>query len=172
MPSGNSSQAHAPPGPRRDGALLVASLLLAYAAEAIGAVASVDAVAFYGQLSQPAWAPPPWVFGPVWTLLYTLMAVSFWRVLRQRPRHTAAMTLFLVQLGVNALWSWLFFRWHLGAVAFGWIVLLLGLIIATLASFWRISRAAAVLLVPYLGWVAFASVLSWAIWRANPSVLG
>ncbi len=158
--------------PSRQIALLIACLLLAYAAEGIGAIASVNAAAFYSRLAQPSWAPPPWVFGPVWTLLYTLMAVALWRVWNRPRAPVGAIILFIAQLAVNAAWSWLFFRWHLGTLAFGWIVLLLALILATLAAFWSVQRAAALLLVPYLGWVVFATALSWAIWRANPAALG
>lgn len=156
---------------QRDLALLLASLLLAYITEAIGAIASVDAAAFYAQLVQPGWAPPPWLFGPVWTLLYTLMGIALWRVWRRSPPRLGAVGLFLAQLALNALWSWLFFRWHRGGPAFGSIVLLLVLIGATIAAFWRIDRVAALLLWPYIGWVAFATVLSWSIWRANPGLL-
>ena len=82
-----------------------------------------------------------------------------------------ALVLFVLQLGVNALWSWLFFGWHLGAMAFADIVLLIVLIVATLAAFWRVSRLAALLLVPYLAWVSFASALTWSVWQNNPGVL-
>ncbi len=170
-----SRASHTGPGARslqRDLALLLGSLLLAYLTEAIGAIASVDAAAFYARLVQPSWAPPPWLFGPVWTLLYSLMGIALWRVWRSSPPRTAAIGLFVAQLVVNALWSWLFFRWHLGGPAFAWIVLLLVLIGATMAAFWRIERPAALLLAPYLGWVVFATVLSWSIWRANPAALG
>jgi len=96
---------------------LVAWLLAAFAAAAIGAIASVDAAAFYAQLSKPSWAPPAAAFGPVWTVLYALMGVSAWLVWRSpRPRRRA-LALFGAQLVANALWSWLFFAWHLGALA-------------------------------------------------------
>lgn len=160
------------PGSPRDLGLLIVCLLIVYAAAAIGAVASLNAPAFYASLTRPGWAPPSSVFGPVWTLLYSLMGIALWRVWRGPRGHAAAITLFLVQLALNASWSWLFFRWHLGAPAFAWIMLLLAMILATIVTFWRVSRVAAVLLVPYLGWVAFATVLSWSIWRANPALLG
>ena len=158
--------------PVRDVGLLFGCLLLAYAAGAVGAVASVNAATFYAQLAQPRWAPPAWVFGPAWSLLYTLMGVALWRIWRTRAPHKGAIGLYLLQLAVNAGWSWLFFRWHLGALSFAWIVLLLVMIAATILAFRRISRLAAVLLLPYLGWVAFATALSWSIWRANPAALG
>ncbi len=150
---------------------LIFCLVLVYSAMVIGAIASLDAPAFYDRLARPSWAPASWVFGPTWGLLYTLMAIALWRVWRSSGPRTAAFGLFVAQLAVNALWSWLFFRWHLGALAFGWIVLLLVMIVATIGLFARVDRAAAALLVPYLGWVGFATALSWSIWRLNPSVL-
>ncbi|HET7649612.1 MAG TPA: TspO/MBR family protein, partial [Gammaproteobacteria bacterium] len=83
-----------------------------------------------------------------------------------------ALSLFLLQLAFNALWSWLFFAWHLGAAAFADIVLLWVLIVATLVAFWRHSRAAGALLVPYLLWVSFALALNYSIWQLNPTLLG
>lgn len=153
---------------------LIGWLAISFIAAGIGAVASINAGAFYGQLAQPGWAPPAWVFGPAWTLLYTLMGIAAWLVWREggfRANRTA-LTLFLVQLAVNALWSWLFFAWHLGAVAFADILLLWALIIATLLAFWRVSRLAGVLLIPYLLWVSFAAVLNFSVWQLNPQVLG
>lgn len=149
-------------------------LALCFAAAAIGAVASIQAGAFYAQLAKPAWAPPPGVFSPVWTTLYALMAVAAWLVWRQagHPGRRPALGLFLLQLAVNALWSWLFFRWQLGAAAFADVVLLLALLAATVLQFWRVRRLAAVLLLPYLAWVAFATALTWAVWQGNPSILG
>lgn len=146
-------------------------LLTCGLAAALGALASVQAARFYAQLARPAWAPPAGVFGPVWTLLYLSMAVAAWLVWRQPHRSRAALALFVVQLAANALWSWLFFAWHLGAWAFAEVVLLLVLIGATVAAFWRVDRRAAALMLPYLGWVAFASALTWAVWQANPGLL-
>lgn len=148
-------------------------LAAAFAAAGIGAVASVDAGSFYGQLSRPAWAPPASVFGPVWSLLYLLMAIAAWLVWRERgaAQRIPALTLFVTQLGANALWSWLFFAWRNGPFAFAEVLLLLVLIVATVAAFWRIRRLAAVLLFPYLTWVSFASALTWAVWQRNPNLL-
>ena len=147
-------------------------LALAFAAAAVGAIASVDAAAFYAQLARPAWAPPGAAFAPVWTTLYALMGVAAWLVWReaQGPRG-AALALFVLQLAVNALWSWLFFAWRQGAAAFAGALLLAVLIAATLAAFWRIRPLAAALLLPYFLWVAFACALTWAVWRANPGLL-
>jgi len=150
---------------------LLGWLLAAFAAGAVGAVASVDAASFYGQLSKPAWAPPAGVFGPVWSALYVLMGVAAWLVWRTPGRQRAALGLFAVQLAANALWSWLFFAWHRGGLAAAEVLVLLALIVATIAAFWRIRPLAALLLVPYLLWVGFASALTWAVWRANPGLL-
>jgi benzodiazapine receptor len=152
---------------------LLGWLALAFAAAAVGAIASVDAASFYAQLARPAWAPPASVFGPVWTVLYALMGVSAWLVWRERGAQLRlpALCVFVAQLVVNALWSWLFFYWKSGALAFGEVLILLALIIATVALFWRVRRLAAALLLPYLGWVAFASALTWSVWRANPILL-
>ena len=149
-------------------------LLVAFVALAVGAIASVNAPAFYGQLLQPTWAPPAWLFGPVWTALYTLMGIAAWLVWRAAPlaETRPALALFVVQLAVNALWSWLFFVWNLGFWAFAEIILLWLLIAATIVAFWRFSRIASALLVPYLAWVSFAGALTFWLWRNNAPVLG
>jgi tryptophan-rich sensory protein len=148
-------------------------LAAAFAAAGIGAVASIDAGSFYAQLSRPAWTPPASVFGPVWTVLYLLMGIAAWLVWRERgaTQRIPALMLFAVQLGANALWSWLFFAWRNGAFAFAEVLLLLALIAATVVAFWRIRPLAAVLMLPYLAWVCFASALTWAVWQRNPNLL-
>jgi benzodiazapine receptor len=153
---------------------LVGWLMLSFAAAAIGAVASVQAAAFYQQLAQPSWAPPSSVFGPVWSVLYALMGVTAWLVWRDGGwrRQRSVLTLFVIQLAVNALWSWLFFAWHHGALAFVDIVLLWLLIVATVIGFWRVRPLAGALLLPYLCWVSFASGLNFAVWHLNPQILG
>jgi len=150
---------------------LLGWLLAAFAAGAVGAVAAVDAASFYAQLSKPPWAPPAWLFGPVWSALYALMGVAAWLVWRAPGSTGVALGLFGAQLAFNALWSWLFFAWHRGALATVEVLVLLALIMATAAAFWRTSRLAALLLMPYLLWVSFASVLTWAVWRSNPGLL-
>jgi len=150
---------------------LLGWLLVAFAAGGVGAVASVDAPSFYALLIKPSWAPPASVFGPVWSALYALMGVAAWLVWRSPGPKRVALALFGAQLVANALWSWLFFAWHRGALAAMEVLVLLALIVATVAAFWRRSRPAAVLLVPYLLWVSFASVLTWAVWRSNPGLL-
>ncbi|MGA8260210.1 MAG: TspO/MBR family protein [Arenicellales bacterium] len=153
---------------------LAAWLVVVFIAAAIGAAASGQAGPFYTQLARPAWAPPPSIFGPVWTVLYALMSIAAWLVWRIGGFLAAksALTLFLAQLALNALWSWLFFGWHHGALAFADIVVLWALIIATVISFWRIRPLAGALLVPYLLWVSFASALNYSVWQLNPQALG
>src|SRR5205807_5028674 len=104
-------------------------------------------------LIKPAWAPPPGLFGPVWSVLYSLMGVAAWLVWRSPGSDKRALVLFCVQLAANALWSWLFFAWHLGALATAEVLVLLALIVGTVVAFWRSSRLASVLLVPYMLWV-------------------
>lgn len=153
---------------------LVAWLIASFTAAAIGGAASIQAGPFYTQLVRPAWAPPPSIFGPVWTVLYALMGIAAWLVWRVGGFRAAksALTLFLVQLALNALWSWIFFGWHRGALAFADILLLWALIVATLIAFWRMRPLAGALLVPYLLWVSFASALNYSVWQLNPQVLG
>jgi translocator protein len=152
---------------------LLGWLLVAFAAAALGAIASIDAASFYSQLNKPSWAPPAALFGPVWSVLYLLMGISAWLVWRAPdPARKSALVLFCVQLAANALWSWLFFAWHRGALASAEVLVLLALIAGTALAAWRSSRLAAVLLLPYLTWVAFASMLTWAVWQGNPGLLG
>jgi len=149
-------------------------LLLSLGAAAVGAVASVRANIFYQELSRPEWAPPAWIFGPVWSILYLLMAIAAWIVWRHRGFRESGMALwlFIAQLTANALWSWLFFSWHNGAWSFYEILILWVLLLCTVASFWRLRSLAGALLLPYLAWVTFASALCFAIWRLNPAALG
>jgi len=153
---------------------LLVWLAISFAASGIGAMASIRAAPFYGQLIQPSWAPPSSVFGPVWTILYALMGIAAWLVWRADCLRAtrAALSLFLLQLAVNALWTWLFFAWSQGALAFADIVLLWLLVVATAVSFWRIRPVAGALLIPYLLWVSFAAALNFSIWQLNPQVLG
>jgi tryptophan-rich sensory protein len=155
-------------------AALIGWILVAFVAAGIGGVASANAPEFYRDLVQPSWAPPAWVFGPVWTLLYLLMGIAAWLVWRERGFAGAwvALLLFLVQLAANGLWSWLFFGWQQGFWSFVDIVLLWCLVVATIVAFWKIKPLAGALLVPYLAWVTFAAALNFEIWRSNPLILG
>ena len=153
---------------------LAAWLAVSFAAATVGAIASVDAASFYAGLSQPSWAPPAGVFGPVWTVLYALMGISAWLVWSRTGLGGGKLplALFVVQLAVNALWSWLFFAAHRGALAFVDVVVLWILIVATTRAFWRVRPLAGVLLLPYLAWVSFASMLTLVVWQRNPELLG
>ena len=153
---------------------LLGWLLLVFFVAALAGFASAGAGEFYRELVRPAWAPPGWLFGPVWSVLYALMGIAAWLVWRARGFAGAriALWLFVAQLAANALWSFLFFAWRLGALAFADILLLWVLIIATLVAFWRTSNAAGLLLLPYLAWVSFAVALNFATWQLNPDLLG
>lgn len=146
---------------------------ITFVVAALGAWASTSAASFYATLALPTWAPPARVFGPVWTLLYAMMALAAWLAWRERGWRGArpALVLYLLQLAVNALWSWLFFGWRLGALAFADILVLIVLVCATIVALARIRPVAAVLLLPYLAWISFASALNFAVWRANPGLL-
>ncbi len=151
-------------------------LILCFSTSAIGAFASSSAGKFYATMVRPSWSPPGWIFGPVWSALFLSMAVAAWLVWRTQHVHnhskSVALWLFVAQLAANALWSWLFFAWNLGGIAFAEILLLWLLIATTIIAFWRFSKIASLILVPYLLWVTFASVLNWVIWKANPALLG
>lgn len=149
-------------------------LIVTAAAAGIGAMASARAGTFYQELSRPEWAPPGSVFGPVWSVLYLLQGIAAWLVWRQGgfPAARTALGLYLAQLALNALWTWLFFAWRLGAWPFVEIVVLWALIVATIFAFWRHRPLAAALLIPYLLWVTYASFLTWSIWQRNPAILG
>ena len=151
-------------------ALLVAATVLT---AVVGALAAIDAQGFYRQLAQPSWAPPPGVFGPVWSVLYALMCVAAWLVVREVGTQAArpALQLFGAQLVANALWTWLFFRWHVGSLAFFEVLVLLTLVASTTRAFWRRRALSGWLMLPYVAWVAFASALTFAMWQLNPGQL-
>ena len=142
-------------------------VLLCYAPAFLGVYFRPDE--WYAQLRKPAWTPPGWLFGPVWTLLYGMMAAASFLVWRRGGfvAQRRALGLFLFQLVLNAAWSPLFFGMHSPALAFADIVLLWLTLLATIVAFWKVQVAAAVLLLPYLGWVSFASALNLALWRLN-----
>jgi len=153
---------------------LLVWLSVAFAAAAVGGFASASASEFYRDLVRPSWAPHGWLFAPVWSVLYALMGVAAWLVWRAGnfDRARNALLAFVVQLSANALWTWLFFAWRQGGMAFAEGLVLLALIVTTIVLFWRINRLAAVLLFPYLLWVSFASALTLSTWRLNPGLLG
>lgn len=147
---------------------------------AVGGLASRDAASFYGALEKPTWAPPGWLFAPVWSVLYLLMGIAAWLVWRTQPAalspqgsviRRVGLGLFVGQLVLNALWTWLFFAWRRGALAFGEIVLLWLAVALTTWHFARVRALAAWCLAPYLAWVLFAAALTWAVWHRNPGLL-
>lgn len=142
-------------------------LLLCFAAASLGAWFPPGE--WYASLNKPAWNPPGWIFGPVWTALYTMMAVAAWLVWRQGgwSRQRTPLVLFAVQLALNALWTPLFFGLHRPDLAFAGIVALWLAICATMVAFRRVSRPAVWLLAPYLAWVSFAAALNLTLWRMN-----
>ncbi len=158
-----------PGGPARitSGSALCGFLLLCFATALSGVVCPPGE--WYAALRKPSWNPPGWVFGPVWSALYTMMGVSAWLVWRRGgfAAQRGPLMLFLVQLGLNAAWTPLFFGWRRPGVALVEIILLWLTIGATILAFRRVSRPAAWLLVPYLAWVGFATVLNGTLWRLN-----
>lgn len=152
---------------------LIGWLIITFIAAAIGSAASAESGLFYQQISRPEWAPPAWLFAPVWTTLYILMGVSAWIVWRVDGFRSARITLslFIIQLVLNAIWTWIFFVWRQGALAFAEILVLWAFILFTTIAFWRVRILAGILLLPYLAWVSFASVLTFTVWRLNPLLL-
>jgi translocator protein len=145
---------------------------LTVSAAVVGSVASLSAPSSYASLHQPPWAPPAWVFGPVWTLLYIMMGVAAGIVVHVKGWSAGkpALALYAFQLALNALWTWLFFYWRLGGLASAEIVLLWLMIALTCVTFWRIKPLAGILLLPYFAWVTFAAALCWTVWRLNPAL--
>jgi translocator protein len=146
---------------------LVGWLALCFAAASLGGLFMPGD--WYAQLRKPSWNPPNWIFGPVWTALYTMMALAAWLVWKRAglAAQRVPLSLFLLQLIFNALWSPLFFGLKNPALAFVDIVLLWLALLATSVVFWRTSRLAGALLVPYLAWVSFAAALNCALCQLN-----
>lgn len=142
-------------------------LLLCFLAGAVGAV--VEPGIWYEQLAKPTWTPPNWVFPVVWPVLYICMGVAAWLVWKEAGFSGGrdALTLFLVQLALNGLWSWLFFGLHQISTGLADIILLWIMILFTILAFRTHSRLAAWLLVPYLLWTSYAMALNYAIWSMN-----
>jgi benzodiazapine receptor len=150
---------------------LVVFVLICQAAGGIGGLFTATSVGtWYAALRKPPYNPPGWIFGPVWTVLYALMGVAAWLVVRRGWNSVAvkaALAAFVAQLVLNMLWSAVFFGMRSPGIAF---IELLGLwvaILVTIRLFWRVSPTAGALLVPYVLWVSFAAVLNYSIWRLN-----
>ncbi len=138
---------------------------------AVGAAGSLftepNIASWYAGLTHPDIAPPDWVFAPVWTTLYILMAYAAWRVWRTTGLKSREMLAFGVQLGLNLAWSAIFFGLHQISFALVEIILLDLAILYTIALFWRRDRVAGVVMLPYLAWSGFATVLTHAFWKLN-----
>ena len=158
------------PSPIRQLAWLSGLIAVCFSAAGIGAAVTATSVGdWYQTLAKPAWTPPDWLFGPVWTGLYFLMAVSAWLVWRRAgwPCVRASFGWFGAQLALNVGWSAIFFGMQSPGLAFAEIIVLWLAITVTALAFWRESMAAALLLTPYLAWSTFAALLNFAIWRMN-----
>jgi len=156
--------------PKYPGLGLIVLLIVCFAAAGIGGAVTTPKIDnWYATLTKPSWNPPNWIFGPVWSGLYLSMAVAAWLVWRQRGLSGAVgpLTLFGLQLVLNAAWSGLFFGLQNPGAAFVDVVALWAAIAATMVAFWLRSTVAGLLFVPYLAWVSFAAVLNLAIWRLN-----
>ena len=152
--------------PLRTWLALAGFIVVTFCAPLFGAAAMPGA--WYAALNKPAWNPPAWIFGPAWTLLYTLMAVAAWLVWK-RDGWRRPLLLYSVQLVLNAAWTPIFF----GAHELGWamveMVALWTSILLTMLHFHHISKPAGWLFAPYLAWVTFAATLNFALWRLNPA---
>ena len=158
------------PAAARDWGMLAVFVVACLAVSAVGGAVTAASVGdWYADLDKPAFNPPDWVFAPVWTVLYLMMAVAGWRVWRRAGFRDAriALALFAAQLALNLAWSLLFFGWRRIDLALVDIVALLAVIISTTVAFWRIDRLAGLLFVPYAVWVAYAVLLNVSLWVLN-----
>ena len=154
----------------REVGLAIVSVLVVAGASIAGQIATYPNLAsWYFALAKPPFNPPSWVFAPVWTALYALMALALWRVLRRRPQSArrVALIFFFVQLALNALWPWMFFGARSPALGLVNIGPQLLVVLATIVLFYRLDSIAAWCLVPLAAWVAFAGVLNLSIWWLN-----
>jgi len=146
---------------------LIVFLVICLAAGGLGGLATAKAVReWYPGIKKPSWTPPSWLFGPVWTLLYIMMAVAGWLVW-SKAGFGVALILFAAQLALNTIWSFLFFGMKKPGVAAIEIVMLWDAIAATIVFFWMVDPRAGLLMVPYLIWVSFATALNFRIWTLN-----
>ncbi len=158
------------PGLSRDIGFAALAIAAVAGALLLGQLATYPNLHWHAGLAKPSFNPPNWLFGPVWTALYVLMAFALWRILRiSQPssERRLALASFFVQLGLNVAWSWMFFAAHNPLLGMINIVPQWLAVVATALAFYRLDRLAAWCLVPLVGWVGFASVLTIAIWRLN-----
>ena len=149
---------------------LVAVLPVVAVAVSASLITQPNIPTWYAGLEKPGFTPPNWAFPVAWTLLYAMMAYALWRILslpKDRPSRSAAIVAFFVQLALNGLWSFAFFGGRSPGAGLVVIAALIVAIGAAIRTFWRLDRVAALLLVPYLAWVAYATLLNGTIWRLN-----
>lgn len=149
---------------------LVLSILIAQTAGIIGSFFTVSSVgSWYKTLAKPSWNPPSWVFGPVWITLYTLMGLAAFFIWKNRkhPYAKKALLFYGIQLVLNAWWSILFFGLKNPGIALIDIIILLVMMIITTLYFWKVERKAAWMMLPYIAWVGFATVLNFTLWQMN-----
>lgn len=155
----------------RKGALLIGAVIICQGIGLIGSLFTTQKIpTWYATLVKPAFNPPSWLFGPVWICLYLLMGISLFLIFQEKEScaRTRALTLFGLQLVMNALWSFLFFGLESPLYGLIGIVLLLIAIILTMGASYRVSRLAAYLFIPYVCWVAFATIVNYFIYIMNP----
>lgn len=145
------------------------ALALCWIVAGLGSLATFSQIpTWYATIAKPAWNPPSWLFGPVWTVLYLLMAISLYLLWTSKNKDKArAIDFFYIQLILNILWSWIFFGWHQIGLALVEIILLWVFIFATIISSYKVSRIGSWLLIPYILWVSFAGYLNYTIWMLN-----
>ncbi|MGO4706997.1 TspO/MBR family protein [Microvirga sp. 2MCAF38] len=168
MPTGQPSLTGLPTPPLPRLALTILPVVLV---AVLGNLATIPNIpTWYAGLAKPSFTPPNWVFGPAWAILYALMAYALWRILslpREEPGRAGAIAAFFVQLAINALWSWAFFAGHSPLAGLVVILALIVAIVITIYRFKPLDSVAALLLVPYLAWVVFATALNLAVWELN-----
>ena len=150
---------------------LIACVLACEIAGASGSLFTAPAInGWYAGLAKPFYNPPNWIFAPVWTLLFALMGIAIYFVLQRgwkNGRVRTATQFFIIQFALNILWSVLFFASRSPYSAFIEIIGLWLAIAATISGFWRLSKPAALLMLPYFLWVTFAAVLNFSVWQLN-----
>lgn len=149
---------------------LIFFLFITFLAAFVGNYFTMPSIpTWYASLNKPSFSPPNWLFGPVWTILYVLMAVSAFLIWQKGENSQAkkALTFYFIQLTLNTLWSIIFFGWHNLGLAFAEIVFLWFFILLTMINFYKVKKLTGILFIPYILWVSFAAILNFAIWQLN-----
>jgi translocator protein len=150
---------------------LIISIAVPVAVGAVSGLFTVSEISgWYQTINKPSWNPPSWIFSPVWTTLYIMMGIALYLVWTAEVKPAAkkkAIAFFVIQLVLNFFWSFIFFKQHQIGLAFAEIIIMFVFILMTIFSFARINKAAAWLLVPYISWVSFATILTYTIWQLN-----